>query len=135
MIAEAVLRAVLGLLAVYHLAMGLAATFAPRLAARLGRALYALQAEDTPQLRYGLRMLGLYALAIGSLAALAALDPRTHVAIILVIAALQLARATARLVLRRELAAAFGIGSRRSALNAAVLVAQALALTATLPFL
>lgn len=133
--AEAVLRAVLGILAAYHLTMGALCVFSPLAAARLGGILYALEAEETPQLRYGVRMLGLYALSIGALLVLATFDPRGQLAVILVVAGLQLARAATRLVLRRDLAAAFGIPARRNAIGAAALVAQAAALVACLPFL
>ena len=125
MTAEILLRGVLGLLAAYHLGMGLVSTFAPRAAARIGGALYAIEAAETPQLRYGVRMLGLYALAFGGLLVLATMDPRRYVAVVVAAAALQLARAIARLALRRELAEAFPIGGRRNAVNAAVLLAVA----------
>lgn len=133
--AEGVLRVGLGVLAVYHLGMGLMATLVPRAAGRLGALLYAVEVEETPQLRYGLRMLGLYALAVGSLAALAAWDPRRRLPIIYVVIGLQLARATARLALRDEVAAAFGISSRRNAVHAVTLAVYAVALTVALAFL
>ena len=123
--AEAALRAVLGLLAVYHLGMGALSALAPAHAGRLGSALYGVRAAETPQLRYGLRMLGLYALALGMLLAIAAVEPRAHRSVIAVAAALQAARAVARIVLRGELAAAFAVPAGRNALNAALLLAEA----------
>lgn len=125
MTAEVTLRAVLALLCVYHLGIGIAAVTSPRLVSRVAGALYSLQAAETPQLRYGVRMLGLYALALGTLLAFAAWDPRGHVEVIVVTAGLQLARAVSRLLLRHELSDAFGIPARRNALNAAVLLAEA----------
>lgn len=132
MTAELVLRGVLALLCAYHLGIGIAAVASPRLANRAAGALYSLQAAETPQLRYGVRMLGLYALALGALLAFAAWNPREHVEIIAVTAGLQLARAVSRLLLRRELSDAFGIPARRNRVNAAVLVAEAGALAVCL---
>ena len=125
MTAETLLRGVLALLSAYHLGIGAISVASPRFAARVGGALYAVEAAETPQLRYGLRMLGLYATALGVLLAVAAWNPREHAAIIVVAAALQVSRAVARLVLRRELTEAFHIPPRRNAFNAAVLVAEA----------
>lgn len=125
---EELLRAVLAVLAGYHLLMGGLAATAPRVAARVAGSLYALQATETPQLRYGVRMLGLYALALGVLLALAARDPRAHLPVIVVVGGLQLARAVARLALRDEVHAAFGVPTRRNALNAGVLLAEVVVL-------
>ena len=125
MTADLVLRGVLGVLAAYHLVMGVAATFAPAAAARMAGGLYGLRVAESPALRYGARMLGLHATALGALLLVATLDPRGHAAIAWVVAGLQLARAAARLGLRRDVHAAFGIPARRNALNAALLVAEA----------
>ena len=134
MTTELILRGVLALLCVYHVGIGIAAVVSPRLASRVAGALYSLQATETPQLRYGVRMLGLYALALGTLLAFAAWNPREHMEIIAVTAGLQLARAVSRLLLRRELADAFGIPAGRNALNATVLVAEAGALALCLVY-
>lgn len=127
------LRAVLGLLAAYHLAIGSIAVLSPRTAARVSSALYATEVADTAQLRYGLRMLGLYALAIGSLIALATWSPGEYRAVIVVAAGLQLARAACRVLLRQELAAGFNVPARRNYLNASLLVAEACVLAIAFP--
>lgn len=129
---ELVLRAVLGILAVYHVGMGVTAFASPRTAARLAGWLYALDAQETPALRYGVRMLGLYALGLGALLAVATANPAGNVEIAAVVAGLQLARAAARLAFRHELAAAFHVPPRRNALNAAVLVLEAAVIAAML---
>lgn len=122
---EGLLALVLALLAAYHLAMGALCLLAPRGAARLAGALYALRTDESPALRHGVRMLGLYALALGALLAVAALDPRGHAEVAWVLAGLQLARAIARLVWRRDLERIFGIPQRRNAISAVVLVVEA----------
>jgi hypothetical protein len=127
------LRGVLGLLAAYHLSIGLLAVFSPRLTARVSGALYALEAADNPQLRYGVRMLGLYALAIGVLLSLALWKPAEYTEVIVVVCGLQLARAACRVLLRHELSAAFNVPPRRNALHASLLLAEACVLAFYIP--
>ena len=119
------LRAVLLLLAAYHLVIGVVSVTSLRATARLTNALYGLSVRDDPQLAYAVRMLGLYALAIGSLLALAARAPSQHRDVIAVVAVLQLMRAASRIVSRRELTRVFSVPARRNALNAALLVVEA----------
>lgn len=119
------LQAVLALLAAYHLIMGSLAVVAPRTAAGFARSLYGTVVAEDPRLRYAIRMLGLYALALGSLLALAAWRPGEHREVIVVAAALQTARALCRVVLHRELVSAFGVPPLRNAIAIAVLVAEA----------
>jgi hypothetical protein len=133
MTADLALRAVLALLALYHLAIGTLSVASLRLTARVTSRLYGLAVVETPALRYAVRMLGLYALALGTLLAVAARSPGQHREVIVVVAALQLARALHRVLLRREVADAFSVPARRNALNAALLVAEAIVLAACLP--
>lgn len=133
---EWLLRAVLALLAAYHLAIGAASVASFGATARLTRSLYGATLGDAaadPRLRYAVRMLGLYALALGTLLALAARDPLAHRPVIAAVAALQSARALCRVAYRRDLAAAFGVPPRRNAVNVALLVAEAAALALAFP--
>ena len=123
----------LALLAAYHLGIGVLSVASLGLTARVTARLYGLDMPDTPALRYAARMLGLYALALGVLLALAARAPAQHREVILVVAALQVARALHRVLLRDELGAAFQLPARRNAFSAAVLVAEAVVLVACLP--
>ena len=131
--AEVLLRLVLGVLALYHLGIGLASVLSGRLTARVAEAMYGIRVDASPQVRYAVRMLGLYALALGALLVPAALSPAAHREIIVVVCGLQLARAACRVLLRRELTAAFRVSPRRNALNAALLVAEAAVLAVCLP--
>jgi hypothetical protein len=128
-----VLRAVLLLLGGYHLGIGAVSVLSLRLTARVTAALYGVSVAESAPLRYAVRMLGLYALALGVLLVLAAREPNAHRDVIAVVAGLQMARALCRLLFRRELAAAFQLPMHRNALNAALLVGEAALLVLCYP--
>ena len=133
MIASVALRTLLVLLAIYHLVIGAVSVLSFRATARLTSAFYGLSVRDDPQLAYAVRMLGFYALAVGSLLVFAAREPATHRDVIAVVAGLQLLRAVSRIVSGRELASAFRLPTRRNAINAALLVAEAVILVLCFP--
>jgi hypothetical protein len=136
MVAHVALHVVLGVLALYHLGIGVVSIFSMNATTRVTRALYGIEvsgAENT-QLRYAVRMLGLYALALGVLLAFAFFDPAANRNVVIVVIGLQLARALCRLLLRQELTLAFRVTPRRNVLSAALLVAEALVLAVTLPY-
>lgn len=123
---EIVLRAVLALLAVYHLSMGIVSVFFQRGAEGMVRGLYGVRMEGSGErFGYALRMLGLYALAFGFLLARAAMDPAGHRSVIAAAILLQSVRAVSRLASAGTLRGAFGVGPVRNRLGAAVLVIQA----------
>lgn len=123
---EIVLRAILALLAVYHLSMGITSVFFQRGAEGLARGLYGIEMEGSGErFSYALRMLGLYALAFGFLLARAAMDPAGHRSVIAAAILLQSVRAASRLVSAGTLRAAFGVAPARNGLSAAALVTQA----------
>lgn len=125
---EIAVRAVLWLLAAYHIGIGIASVASHGMTSRIVARLYAGSLGDGAQLRYAVRMLGFYALAIGALAAVAATGPDAHRPIVAVIAALQGARAISRLVSWRLLASAFAVSRARNTLAASMLAAEALVL-------
>src|SRR5687768_11701721 len=88
-------------LAAYHLAIGILAVLSYRWTAVAVRALYGAVLEEGTQLRYAIRMLGLYALAFGLLLSAAAWDPAAHRHVVLAAALLLAARALGRLTLAR----------------------------------
>ena len=108
------LSALLLLLAIYHLAMGALALLAPSRATRAVGTLYGARLGDTPELRYATSMVGALALAIGGLAAVAALHPHEHRPVIAALLALQLARIFCRVRDRRMLADALGVSPARN---------------------
>lgn len=132
-IGPVILRVVLVILAGYHLGIGIISITSLRLTARVVAPLYGLAVAESPALRVAVRMLGLYALAVGTLLSLAARDPQSHRETIIVVAGLQLARAACRLVFRDELQSAFQLRGRRNMINTSLLVAEAIVLMAFLP--
>lgn len=130
---EALLRASLGILAAYHLAMGAASVAAPRFASGAVAKLYGVTLVPEPQIEYVIRMLGLLAIALGALLLVAALDPAGHRPTIVVAAALQASRGICRLLFRDELHRRFALPLWRNAFNAGLLMAQSLLLLALLP--
>lgn len=128
-----ILRAVLVMLAAYHLAIGMLSVTSLRVTARVTATLYGLSVAESAPLRYAVRMLGLYAIALGALLTFAARAPATHRDVIIVVAGLQLARALCRLVLQKELSAAFKLRLCRNVFNATLLVGEAALLLLCLP--
>lgn len=123
----------LAFLAAYHLAIGLVSVVSFGASARIAHALYGVDASESPPLRYAVRMLGLYAIALGALLSLSAFNPRENKNVIMIVIGLQLARALCRILFRHELTAALGVPPRRNALNAALLVVESVVLAVTLP--
>lgn len=121
---ELALRGVLALLAVYHVGIGLLSVSSLEATTRVTRAAYGIELGESPQLAHAVRMLGLYALAVGTLLALAARDPRSHREVIIVVAALQLCRAAFRVGYRRVLSVEFRLSRARNAFNTALLVLE-----------
>lgn len=111
---------VLWLLAAYHLPMGALALCAPRLAPKLVRSLYGASIGDSGHVRYLTSMIGALAVAVGGLAAVAALSPATNHPIIAALFVLQLSRIFCRIRDRQLLANSFGMSVRAN--SAAILV-------------
>jgi hypothetical protein len=120
-------------LAAYHLAIGALAVLSYRLTAVVVRTLYAATLEEGAQLRYAIRMLGLYALAFGFLLSAAAWEPAVHRHVVLAAAFLLIARGLMRLTLARPLAASFGVSARRNRAHACGLLLLAALLIWWLP--
>jgi hypothetical protein len=130
---ELALRGVLGVLAIYHLFIGVVSVGPLRGTARVTRAFYGLAVPDDPRLAYAVRMLGFYACALGVLLLIASGAPEKHRDVIAVVAVLQLMRAVSRIVSRRDLALAFRLSPRRNAFNAVLLVVEAAILILCFP--
>jgi hypothetical protein len=77
------LRALLLLVAVYHVVAGIAATFCQESAVTLGSLLFGVAIELDPQTSLLVRYLGAFALAFAVMAAIAALDPERNKTFIL----------------------------------------------------
>ena len=125
-------RAVLVVLAAYHLTTGLLALTAPAKARRLMRTLYGADLPDAAALDYAVSMIGAQALAIGVLAAVAAVDPARYRWVVAALALLQLLRAIVRVGRARVLRDALGVLPRRNVTMVVVLLLEVAALTAFL---
>ncbi len=128
-----VLRSVLGILAIYHLGIGIVSVLSPAWTAKVSKGLYAISLEGTPQFGYALKMLGLYALTIGFLLVLATWRPEEHRAIIVGIILLQSLRAIFRLFFNPVVTGAFAVRTSRNVLNASLLIAEVVALVVCFP--
>ena len=107
------LKFLLWLASVSHLALGLCGVASPQLAVKAAKLFYGAQVDATPVTAHILRILGVYMLAVGILAAIAALDPERHHGIIVVLAALLVLRVLQRLVHAGEIEATFQISAMR----------------------
>ena len=126
--ADLVVRCVLYLLAAYHLVMGAIAVLAPSVAPRIVRALYGATVVEDGQLRYMTSMVGALALAIGGLAAVAAVSPATNHPIIAALLVLEITRIFCRVRDRRLLAESFGVSGRGNMAAIALLAAESVIL-------
>ena len=125
-------QAVLALLAAYHLGTGLLALIAPAGARRFARALYSADLRENGQMDYVVAMIGAQAVAIGVLAAVAAVDPVRNRAIVGGLALLQFLRAATRVARAGTLRDALGVPPRQNAMMIAVLLAEVAVLAASL---
>ena len=126
------LRIVLVVLAIYHLVAGVASVFSFGGARWLAR-VYGANIEETPQLRYAVRMMGLYAFTVGAVLILAAIEPSKYQPLIYIVAGLQVARAVSRVYFRRELEANLGMPAPRNAIAVGLLVSEAVVLLVAAP--
>ena len=127
------MRVLLAGLAAYHLAIGALAVLSYRRTAAAVRTLYTAELEGGAQLRYAIRMLGLYALAFGFLLSAAAWEPAAHRHVVIAAALLLIARALMRLALAGSVAASFGVSARRNRVHAGGLLLVAALLIWWLP--
>lgn len=109
---DMLVRIVLWTLAAYHVLMGALALFAPMVATNIVRSLYGAALADSAPLRFATSMIGALALAIGGLAAVAALSPGENRPVIAALLVLQLCRISCRLRDRTLLAESFRVSTR-----------------------
>ena len=114
------------LLAAYHLGIGLVSVASQRWTASVAHGMYGLSVVGgDARFQYAMKMLGLYALALGGLLVLAAHDPTANRPVLAALLFLQAARGVSRLTFHRLLADAFGVDPRRNAAHAFLLLATA----------
>lgn len=120
-----VLRAVLVVLAVYHLGIGLSSTLAPNATLEFARSFYGLSVSDSaPQFAYMLKAMGMYALFTGGLVAVALTDPQRHRPIVIAIAVLLFMRAVTRLMFFDVLEQAFALSWSQNLVNVSLMLGK-----------
>jgi hypothetical protein len=130
----AILQLVLGLLALYHLGIGLLSVLSQRWTAKVTRGLYDITLDENPQFHYAVKMLGLYALTLGFLLSLAAFNPVEHRAVILAVILLQSMRALFRWFYNPLVTTAFQVGTSRNLLHVGILLAEVAVLVIWYPW-
>ncbi len=114
------LQLVMGMVCAFHVIMGICLNFSTAMVDQAARLYGAEVAEGwSPQFLYILRPLGVFMLALGVFAALAAMNPRAHRTTIYVFAGVFVVRALHRVIFSSELSEVFGIASGRNAGNIA----------------
>ena len=123
---ERIVQLVLLVLAAYHIIVGGIALAAPSYAPLLMRSFYGARLPASEgAVRYMTSMIGALALAIGGLAAVAALRPAAHMPIVAALLVLQLARMFCRIRDRKLLATSLGVHARSNSAAIAVLGLEA----------
>jgi hypothetical protein len=102
------LKIVLLLICVYHIVLGAAAFVSDDLAVRIGRTIFGLNLEMTPQLGYIVQLLGVYALIFGVMTGFVAADPVRHSVMLNVVVILYALRVLNKFLSMDEFRQAFG---------------------------
>ncbi len=121
------LQAFLWFICAFHLLVGLGVNLSPAFAQGVA-GYYGARVDWTPQFLYILKPLGAFMIALGVLAAGAALDPLKHRLIPYGFATLFVLRGLQRLVFRREIVDAFSIAPGRLVAQTVLFLAMAAAL-------
>jgi hypothetical protein len=108
-----IVKTLLWLVCVTHLAIGIAGVCSPSLAERVVRGFYGATVEMTPAIVHLLRIMGAYMIAVGILGLVAALDPQKYRPVIIAIAILIAIRVLQRIVFANEIQQTFGISAGR----------------------
>jgi hypothetical protein len=127
------LQLVLVAICVYHLVLGGCAFLSEDLAVWLADALFSVRVEPTPQVNYLVKLLGIYAILFGLLAATAARAPERHPALLNLVIVLYILRVLNKLVFADLFVRAFNAPPARTWIDIAMLVAFGLAVALLKP--
>lgn len=126
---ETAFKLLLALVGVAHLALGLAANFAPPdLLGKVVAEFYGATLDVTPQSHHVVRIVGAFMVGIGAMAFLACCDPQRNQAVILGIIVILAVRVVQRLVFAQELISTFNIPPARLWLQVTFFLLTAVAL-------
>jgi len=126
---SSIIQVMMGLLAVYHLGIGVVSVSSIHWTAKVTGRLYAIRVKEDPQLSYAIKMLGLYALTLGGLYAYAASHLVSARPIVVAAIFLQMMRGAFRLIFWKHVTGAFEISPTRNA-TFAILILMGAALLA-----
>lgn len=126
-----ILQLLMGFVALSHLVTGLALMLAPSLQDQMAQ-LYGATVDWTPQMRYMMRPLGAFMLALGFVGLLATRAPARHPGIVLTFAGLLVIRVLQRVVFAGDITVTFGIETQRLWMTASFFSLLAVALIALL---
>jgi hypothetical protein len=124
--ANRVLQVLMGLVALAHLAVGVALNLGGQEMLESVADLYGAKVETwSPEFLYIVKPLGAFMFALGVIGAVAAFKPRKHLLVIYGFCILFFIRALQRLMFGQDLLDTFGIGSARNVVNAVFFAAYA----------
>jgi hypothetical protein len=124
-------RIVLVLIGLYHVGFAALATFSDSMARTLAKAAFGITLDGSPQVMYLAKVLGLYGLAFGGVALVAATDPVKYRRLISVILGLYVLRILERAVFLPLVRESFAISPQRIAVGCVLLGLFAVALFVT----
>lgn len=127
------LKVVLVMICIYHVALGLATFVSGDLTVKLAKAIFGLNLEMTPQMSYIVQLLGVYAIAFGLVAGLAAADPLKHPVLLNVIVVLYALRVVNKLISMNQFQQAFGASMAKVWTDIVLLAAFGVAVVALRP--
>jgi hypothetical protein len=121
------LQLVLWSICIYHVVLGACGLLSEDLAARLADVLFGMKVNPTPQLNYIVKVLGIYAIMFGLLAATAARKPERHPVLLNLIILLYVLRILDKIIFANLFITAFSAPPSRVWLDVACLAAFGLA--------
>jgi hypothetical protein len=127
------LKVVLAMICIYHVVLGLATFVSGDLTVKLAKSIFGLNLEMTPQMSYIVQLLGVYAIAFGLVAGLAAADPLKHPVLLNVIVVLYALRILNKLISMNQFQQAFGASMAKVWTDVVLLAAFGIAVVALRP--
>ncbi len=128
------LQLVLLAICIYHLVLGLAAFLSEDTAKWLAEALFSIKMQPTPQLTYVVKLLGVYVVLFGLMAAVAAYDPQRHPILLDLVIVLYVLRILNKVIFWELFTTAFGAPPARTWIDVALLLAFGGAVAALKPW-
>lgn len=130
---EKLLKILLGLIAVYHVLLGLMAFLSGDFVMRIADSLFGLQVEPTGQVFYFGKLLGIYAIAFGAFIGMMMRDPHKYKDLLYVGVGLYALRIINKLVFMNSIKESFGVSDMRIWMDVVLLAFFGIALYLLIP--